>query len=78
MKTKKHINKLNVTKKCMPKQKDLKVYCRKHANTFNQFEKEYEKTFTKGLEEENAFAEKELKKIFKVPFMSTRYKPQQD
>jgi putative endopeptidase len=78
MKTKKHINKLNVTKKCKPKQKDLQVYCRQHANTFNQFEKEYEKTFTKGLEEENAFAEKELKKIFKVPFKSTRYKPQQD
>ena len=37
-------NKLNGngTKKCRPRQNELKVLCQQHANTFNQFEEEYE------------------------------------
>ena len=68
----------NHTKKCRPSQKQLKVFCQEHANTFNQFEEEYEKTFTKSLKEENRNIEHELIKMFKTPFTPSKYKPQND
>jgi len=49
MTTRKHKNTLNVTKKSYnavrPNQKQLKIYCREHANTFNQFEKDWVTAF---------------------------------
>ena len=78
MTTRKNKNTLNVTKKCRPNQKQLKVYCREHANTFNQFEKDYEEKFKNNLTKHHESGEKELVKLFKTPFTPTKYKPQED
>ena len=78
MKTKKNISKKNVTKKCRPSQKELKVYCRDYANTFNQFEQEYENNFKESLKQQNEKAEKKLIKLFKTPFTPTKYSAQDD
>jgi putative endopeptidase len=74
MNTRKHKNKFNVTKKSRPNQRELKLYCQEHANSFNQFEKEYEKNFKNDSED----TEKQLIKMFKTPFTPTKYKPQDD
>jgi predicted metalloendopeptidase len=78
MKTKKNISKKNVTKKCRPSQKELNIYCRDHANTFNQFEQEYENNFKESLKQQNEKAEKKLIKLFKTPFTPTKYSAQND
>jgi hypothetical protein len=78
MKTKKNIHGNNKTKKCRPSQKELKTYCREHANTFNQFEEEYEKTFKESLKKEDANIEKKLIQLFKTPFTPSKYKAQDD
>ena len=78
MKTKKHKPSLNRTQKCRPSQKALKVYCKTHANTFNQFEEEYEKEFNVSLEKHHKSVEQELIKMFKTPFTPSKYKPQDD
>lgn len=75
MRTKKHKVVNNKTKKCRPSQQELKVYCKEHANTFNQFEKEYEKKFKKKHEQN---VERELIKLFKTPFTPTKYRAQDD
>ena len=78
MKTKKHKQSLNRTQKCRPSQKALKVICKTHANTFNQFEEEYEKEFNVSLEKHHKSVEQELIKMFKTPFTPSKYKPQDD
>ena len=78
MKTKKHKQSLNRTQKCRPSQKALKVICKTHANTFNQFEEEYEKDFNVSLEKHHKSVEQELIKMFKTPFTPSKYKPQDD
>ena len=78
MSTRKNKTNLNVTKKCRPNQKQLKVYCREYANTFNQFEKDYEEKFKNNLTKHHESGEKELIKLFKTPFTPTKYKPQDD
>jgi putative endopeptidase len=75
MKTKKYKKTNNFTKKCRPSQKDLTIYCRKHANTFNQFEEQYETDFKKDYRQG---VEKELIKLFKTPFTPTKYRAQDD
>jgi hypothetical protein len=62
----------------MPTQKQLTKYCRSHANTFNQFEGDFEKTFKTTLREENQKSEKQLVKLFNMPFTPTKYTPQND
>ena len=62
----------NKTKKCRPSQKQLQIMCRDSANTFNQFEHEFEKTFKKGLKKENTNIERELVKMFKIPFTPSK------
>ena len=66
------------TKKCRPNQQQLQVYCKKSANTFNQFEHDFEKTFKTNLKRENTNIEKELVKMFKTPFTPSKYTPQND
>jgi predicted metalloendopeptidase len=78
MRTKKNRTTNNNTKKCRPSQKDLKIYCKEHANTFNQFEEEYEKNFKVSLEKHEQSVEQELIKLFKTPFTPTKYRPQDD
>lgn len=78
MSTRKNKTNLNVTKKCRPNQKQLKVYCREYANTFNQFEKDYEEKLKDNLTKHHESGEKELIKLFKTPFTPTKYKPQDD
>jgi putative endopeptidase len=78
MKTKKHKQSLIRTQKCRPSQKALKVICKTHANTFNQFEEEYEKDFNVSLEKHHKSVEQELIKMFKTPFTPSKYKPQDD
>ena len=78
MSTKKQRTKKNVTKKCRPLQNELRIYCREHANTFNQFEKEYEKNFKYDLKHEDKNIEQKLVKMFKTPFTPTQYKAKDD
>ena len=66
------------TKKCRPNQQQLQVYCKEAANTFNQFEHEFEKTFKTDLKRENTNIEKELIKMFKTPFTPSKYTPKND
>ena len=68
----------NNTKKCKPSQSDLNVLCRGYANTFNQFEEEYEKNFKSSLKKENADIEQNLVKLFKTPFTPSNFRPQND
>ena len=51
----------NNTRKCIPSQKQLKHYCKEHANTFNRFEEEYEKNINTEKYGENI--EKSLIKL---------------
>ena len=66
------------TKKCRPSQTELTKYCREHANTFNQFEHEFEKSFKTTLKKEDATMEAELVKMFKTPFTPSKYTPRSD
>lgn len=74
MTTRKQKKTLNITKKCKLSTKELKLHCQEHANTFNQFEKEFNKHTTKHTEN----IETELVKLFKTPFTPTEFKPQDD
>jgi putative endopeptidase len=78
MRTKKNRTTNNQTKKCRPSQKELKLYCKEHANTFNRFEEEYEKKFKMSLEKHHQNVEQELIKLFKTPFTPTKYRAQDD
>jgi putative endopeptidase len=66
------------TKKCRPKQKDLEVYCRLHADTFNQFEVEYEKSFKTSIQQHHKSVGKELIKLFKTPFTPSKIRAKDD
>ena len=66
MKTKKNRSAHNITKKCRPRQNELKILCREHANTFNQFEETYEKGFKESLTKHHQNIERELIKLFKT------------
>jgi putative endopeptidase len=68
----------NKTKKCKYSQKELTKYCRNFANTFNQFEKEYEKKFNSHLEKTDTDIEKYLIKMFNTPFTPSKYTPRND
>jgi putative endopeptidase len=78
MRTKKHKLFNNNTKKRKPTQKELNIYCREHANTFNRFEDKYEKTFKESLNKHHENIEKELIKLFKTPFTPTKYRAEDD
>jgi putative endopeptidase len=78
MKTIKKKQKMIITRKCRPSQNQLKHYCKEHANTFNKFEEEYEKTFSDSLKKEDSDIEKELVRIFKTPFTPTKYTARND
>ena len=66
----------NNTRKCIPSQKQLKHYCKEHANTFNRFEEEYEKNINSEKYGENI--EKSLIKLFNTPFTPKEYKQKDD
>jgi putative endopeptidase len=79
MKTKKNrLNNNNTTQKCRPSQKQLQVYCKEHANTFNSFEEEFEKKFRGNIEKKEENIEKTLIKLFKTPFTPSKYKQKDD
>jgi len=66
------------TKKNRPTQKDLKVYCRTHANTFNRFEEDYKKMIKSNLKKHEQHVERDLIKLFKTPFTPTKHRSQDD
>ena len=78
MKTKKHKTLNNCTKKCKPTQQNTLIYCKKHANTFNAFEKEYETKFKVNLPEHEKEVKNKLTNLFKTPFTSSKYTPKND
>ena len=73
MPTKRHklTNSKTKTIKCRPSQQQLQVYCREAANTFNQFEHSFDKIETENFE-------RELIKMFKIPFSPSKYTPRSD
>lgn len=78
MKTKKHLLKQNKTKKCRPNKQELTKYCKSHANTFGQFEQDFEKHIKTNLVKHHHDIEKELIKLFKTPFTPSKHRPQDD
>jgi len=71
MNTKRHKQTNAKTKKSRPTQRQLQVYCREPANTFNQFENSFNKI-------ESGNFERELVKMFKTPFTPSKYTPKND
>jgi hypothetical protein len=65
-------------KKCKPDKRDIEKYCHTYANTFSTFEEEYEKTLNKNLIKANKDVEKELIKMFSIPFTPGHIRPQDD
>jgi len=78
MPTIKNKQKVRQTRKCIPSQKQLQIYSSQHANTFNKFEEEYEKTFRDSLKKEDSNIEDQLIKLFKTPFTPHKYTAQND
>jgi predicted metalloendopeptidase len=78
MPTKKQKVTQNKTKKCKLSKNQLKLYCQEHANSFNQFEKDYEEHFKESLKKEDVNIERKLVKMFKTPFTPTKYKAEDD
>ena len=78
MNTRKRRNKHNITKKCRLSQKELTESCKEHANTFNSFEEQYERTFKDSLKIQDKNAETELIKLFKTPFTPAKYTAKND
>jgi putative endopeptidase len=66
------------TKKCKLSHSELQVVCRKSANTFNQFEKDFEKSIKFNLIKYNKNIEQELVKLFNRPFTPSKIKMQDD
>lgn len=74
------------TRKCLQRnKKSLKLnknqiehFCKKHANTFNRFEEEYEKNFKHSLKTEEVNIERKLVKMFNTPFSPTKYTAKDD
>lgn len=76
--TRNRISTKEKTKKNRPTQQELQVYCRESANTFNQFEHQYEIDFPERLKMGKNNVERELIKLFKTPFTPSRYTPRND
>lgn len=79
-KKQKHYRKVNLTKKCKISKHELKLHCQEHANSFNQFEKDFESTYKSHahLKKNSEDIEDELVKLFKTPFTPSKIKPQDD
>lgn len=78
IKTKKKKTTNNNTKKYRPSQKELKTYCKTHANTFNRFEEHFEKKIKTNLIKYHDNVENKLIKLFKTPFTPTKHRAQDD
>jgi putative endopeptidase len=80
MKTTKKINitPKNKTKKCKLSHSELQVVCRKSANTFNQFETEFEKKMKNKLVKYDTNIEKDLIRLFNKPFTPSHITPRND
>jgi len=66
------------TKKCRPTQPELTKYCREHANTYNQFEADFEKICKCVFKKDDANIEAQLVKMFQTPFTPSKYTPRSD
>ena len=78
MKTKKNKTINNSTKKNRRTSKQLEIYCRKHANTINSFEKKYESKFKVNTKEHEKYLENKLTNLFKTPFTPSKFTPKND
>ena len=78
MRTRKHKTTRNKTKKCKPNKQTIKLLCQEHANTFNRFEDEYEKSHKKNFKEYDQNVEKTLIKMFNTPFTPSKIKAKDD
>ena len=67
-----------LTRKQKHFKKNLHIFCRESANTFNQFEKDYEHKFADRLKFGKNSVQKELIKMFKTPFTPSRYTTRDD
>ena len=65
---------LSKTKKYRPSKNELKQLCQVHANTYNRFEHEYDKT----VDKKELDIEEKLIRLFKTPFTPTKYREQDD
>ena len=78
MKTKKNKTTKNSTKKNRRTSKQLEIYCQKHANTFNSFEKEYEKKVNVNLPQYQKKLKHNLTNLFNTPFSPSKITPKND
>lgn len=70
--------KKNVHNKTKKNITNIEKYCATHANTFSSFEEKFEKTLSRDLVKVDKNVEKELIKMFKIPFTPGHIKPQDD
>ena len=68
----------NQTKTKKLSQSELKVICGKSANTFNQFEKAFEKSSNFDLIKDHKNIEQELVKLFHRPFTPSHINQKND
>ena len=78
MNTKKNKTTNNSTKKNRRTSKQLEIYCKQHANTFNSFEKEYEKKVNVNTKEHETYIKKKLTNLFNTPFTPSKFTPKND
>ena len=58
--------------------KELRLVCNNKASSFTAFEKNFEKGLGQNLTRENNIIQKELIRLFKVPFTPSKYTPRND
>ena len=58
--------------------KDLRLICKDKSSSFQAFEKNFEKGLGQNLTRENNIIQKELIRLFNVPFTPSKYTPRND
>ena len=75
-----HIKNKNKTQKQkqIDKNKELRLICKNKTSSIESFEKEFEKGLGQNLTKQNNIIQRELIRLFKVPFSPSKYTPRND
>ena len=75
-----HIKNKNKTQKQkqIDKNKELRLICKNKTSSIESFEKDFEKGLGQNLTKENNIIQRELIRLFKVPFSPSKYTPRND
>ena len=80
MKTKRtrHIKNKTQKQKQIDKNKELLLICKNKTSSIESFEKDFEKGLGQNLTKQNNIIQRELIRLFKVPFSPSKYTPRND